>query len=98
TEQTITSRAAFDEVLDAVRAQGWAADRGEYERVSNCIAAPVWDHSGKVAGAISITAFRETANVDELLQHLPDLMETTSTISRELGWRPLRLDTVDEAV
>jgi DNA-binding IclR family transcriptional regulator len=98
TDQTITSRAAFDEVLESVRVQGWAADRGEYEKVSNCIAAPVWDHSGKVAGAISITAFRETANVDDLLQHLPDLMETTSTISRELGWRPLRLEAVDETV
>lgn len=88
TENTIASREDFDRVLAEVRERGWSADRGEYELFSNCIAAPVWDHSGQVAGAISITAFREIADVDALLERLPDLLATTAAISKELGWRP----------
>ena len=98
TENSITSRAQLDTVLDDVRETGWASDHGEYEKISNCIAAPVWDHSGKVSGAISITAFRDIADVDNLLQHLPDLLETTENISRALGWRPLRLESTTTAV
>jgi len=89
TPNTITSRGEFDLLLSKVRESGWAADSGEYESVSNCIAAPVWDHSNRVAGAISITAFRDVADVPALLVCLPTLLATTTNVSRELGWRPL---------
>jgi DNA-binding IclR family transcriptional regulator len=88
TANTITSRADFDQRLTEVRKAGWASDSGEYESFSNCIAAPVWDHSNRVAGAISLTAFREVADVNVLLDHLSTLLATTIDVSRELGWRP----------
>jgi DNA-binding IclR family transcriptional regulator len=87
TEMTITSREAFDDRLEAVRANGWAFDDGEYEAISNCIAAPVWDHAGKAAGGISITTLKPQADLPELKKLLPTLLETTSAISAELGWR-----------
>lgn len=87
TNNTITDRETFMHVLDDVREQGWAADRGEYESFSNCIAAPVLSHTGTVAGAISITAFKERADLEALKLLLPELLETTHSISRELGWR-----------
>lgn len=88
TENTIPDRETFLRVLDDVREQGWAADRGEYESFSNCTAAPVLGHTGAVASAISITAFKEQADLAALKLLLPELLETTHSISRELGRRP----------
>ena len=85
---TVTSRDQLLERLDVVRDQGWATDEGEFDVVSNCIAAPVWDHNAAVAGAISITSFREKADITALLGYLDALLATTNAISRELGWRP----------
>jgi len=92
TEHSITSRDAFIAVLAEVRANGWACDRGEYETISNCIAAPVWDYSNRVVGAISITAFREVADIQRLLEFLPTLIETTTAVSKELGWNGMTTD------
>lgn len=90
TEATITSKAVMLARLAQVRALGWATDEGEYESFSNCVAAPVRDSNGAVCGAISITAFREKADIEALKLLLPDLLTTTSAISHELGWNSTR--------
>jgi DNA-binding IclR family transcriptional regulator len=84
---TIATPEVLRERLVEVRERGWAADEGEYDVVSNCIAAPVRAHSNTVAGAISITAFREKTDINALREYLPDLLSTTAEISHELGWR-----------
>jgi DNA-binding IclR family transcriptional regulator len=88
TPNSITSRSDFVKRLETVRARGWAEDNGEFDIVSNCIAAPVWDHADRVAGAISITTFREKTGLEELRRSVPDLLATTMSISLELGWKP----------
>ncbi|GHD05647.1 IclR family transcriptional regulator [Zhihengliuella salsuginis] len=87
TERSITSRDAFERELTRVQERGWSFDDGEYDDLSNCIAAPVRDHADEVAGAVSITAFRTRLDVDGLRHRLPDLLATTEAISRDLGWR-----------
>lgn len=87
TDATLTNRDQLLDRLTQVLADGWATDAGEYESFSNCIAAPVWDHSGSVAGAISITAFKEKADLHALKLLLPTLLEATTAISTELGWQ-----------
>jgi len=86
TDNTITTREQMLVRLERVRQQGWATDEGEYETFSNCVAAPVWGPTGDVAGAISITAFREKADIAALEGLIPTLLSTTSAISRELGY------------
>ncbi|MGW9113346.1 IclR family transcriptional regulator [Microbacterium sp. NPDC055683] len=88
TERTLTDRAAYERVLTRVQERGWAFDDGEFDELSNCIAAPVWDHAGQVAGAVSITDFRTRQNTDELQRLLPSLLATAEAISLDLGWRP----------
>ncbi|WP_409464981.1 IclR family transcriptional regulator [Amycolatopsis sp. GA6-003] len=85
TGNTLTTREALEERLAEVRRQGWAYDDGEYETISNCIAAPVWDYTGEVAGAISITSIKTQADIDELRRLLPELLTTTQAVSRDLG-------------
>ncbi|MEU6576453.1 IclR family transcriptional regulator [Streptomyces sp. NPDC046805] len=87
TDTTLASRKDFEERLEACRSAGWAYDDGEYESFSNCVAAPVWDHAGRVAGGISITTLKAQADLTALQKLLPALLETTAAISAELGWR-----------
>jgi DNA-binding IclR family transcriptional regulator len=84
---TIASAEELRRRLDTVQERGWATDEGEYDVVSNCVAAPVWNHANVVAGAISITAFREKKDIEALTALLPELLATTNAISHELGWR-----------
>jgi DNA-binding IclR family transcriptional regulator len=60
----------------------------EYETVSNCIATPAWHHARRAAGGISITKLKPKVDLAALKELLPILLETTSTISAELDWRP----------
>lgn len=88
TPRTITSRDRYRAVLGTVRERGWATDDGEYEEFSNCVAAPVFDWSGDVVGALSITAFTHHADLDALRALLPDMLRTTRAISHDLGAAP----------
>lgn len=86
TDNTLPTRADLEERLVEVRERGWSYDDGEYEAISNCVAAPVWDFTGNVAGAISITAIKGHTNLDGLRQLLPELLATTEAVSRDLGY------------
>ncbi|KAA0021653.1 IclR family transcriptional regulator [Antrihabitans cavernicola] len=88
TDNTLTSRTAYDARLAETRRTGWAYDDGEYEDISNCIAAPVYDYAGDVAGAISITALKPQHDIAALEALLPDLLATTDSVSHALGYMP----------
>ncbi|MGQ9503063.1 MAG: IclR family transcriptional regulator [Anaerolineae bacterium] len=74
--------------LEEVRRQGYALDRGEHEAEVRCIAAPVFDGTGKVVAAISIAG---PAGRMEPLVSRTDLIERTlraaRAISNRLGHR-----------
>lgn len=88
TSTTITTREQFLEQLAQVVEQGYAVDDGEYEDFVHCVAMPLRDATGEVIGAVSITALKARATMDDLVQLLPALRTTTTMISKELGWRP----------
>ncbi|WJH36992.1 IclR family transcriptional regulator [Paenibacillus sp. CC-CFT747] len=58
TEHTITSPERFSKFLENVRESGFAIEDEEGELGIRCIAAPIYDHTGAVAAALSITALR----------------------------------------
>jgi DNA-binding IclR family transcriptional regulator len=69
TPNTITDRGRLGAELKAVAARGYAVDDEERMPGVLCIAAPVRDHSGRAAGAISVSgpAFRmRRADIDRL--------------------------------
>lgn len=87
TERTITSREQFREVLEAVQERGWAYDDGEFEDLSNCVAAPFFNARGEVAGAISLTSFKARTPLSALQEYVPLLKDRMRQLSIELGCR-----------
>lgn len=85
TEHTITNLRDFKRHLAQVRSQGFAVDDEEHRLTIRCVAAPVFDRSGKVAAAISVSGptFRLT---DHRMQELTRIVKTAALrISTDLG-------------
>jgi len=87
TENTITDSIQLKEHLKTVRTQGCAVDDEENERGIRCVAAPIYNETGRAIAAISISgpAFRITKKVvQEILKK--EVMETAFKISERLGF------------
>lgn len=55
TESTITSMVALDAEFEKVRKRGYAINRGEWREEVFGIAAPIWDATNEVVGALGIS-------------------------------------------
>jgi DNA-binding IclR family transcriptional regulator len=86
TAQTITSEHQLRTELAEIRAEGFARDRGEFEDIINCIAAPIHSGDGTVRSAISISVPTALLPPAELERLVPDLLATVRAISAEMGW------------
>lgn len=84
TPKTLTP-ATIDGELDAIAERGWGADDGEHEEFVNCLAAPISNSTGTVVGALSITSLRMVADLDQLRDHLDELLRTAGALSSSLG-------------
>jgi len=56
TANTLTDRDALEAELADVRRVGYAVDRGEWAEHVNCVAVPVFDRTGELCGALSVSA------------------------------------------
>jgi DNA-binding IclR family transcriptional regulator len=84
---TIVTKDRFLADLALVASRGYAVDNEEHEEGLRCIAAPVHDHSGEVAGAISIAGptFRVTGARLPALSR--EVMRIAAELSAALGYR-----------
>lgn len=87
TPNTITDASKYRTQLANVREQGYALDDEENEVGIRCIGAPIFDHGGHVAGALSISGWTLTMTRERMPQLAPELRDTCLRISRELGFR-----------
>jgi len=89
TPATIVDPDKLREHLHAVASQGFALDVEECERGLCCAAAPVYEASGRLAGALSVSApsFRLG---DGILENttVPALVQAADQLSRQLGFVP----------
>ena len=85
TANTITDRESLVKELDITRSRGYAIDNMEHEMGVRCIAAPIWDRTGKVVASLSVSG--PSIRITE--ERIPELAElvisTTKEISAELG-------------
>lgn len=86
TDHTIVDRDAFLLDLAKVRRQGWALSRNEGVLGGSSISAPVFDHTGRVVGAIGISGVSVALRGAEL-QRLAELLSIACrATSTDLGY------------
>jgi len=88
TETTFADRDSLEAELERIAERGWATDNGEHDTYVMCVAAPIRDSRGQVVAAVSITAIEVIATLDQLVEQVPQVLETATLISKELGYSP----------
>ena len=85
TENTITDKTELVKKLKEYRKQGYSIDNEEIEDGLLCIGSPIYDITGKVIAAISLSApkYRIENQINILISKV---METASRISAEMGY------------
>lgn len=87
TANTITDPDKLMKHLETVRTVGFAVDDEENEEGIRCIGAPIFDYSGRVVGALSISGSTVTVTLDKLDFFAEKAMEYARRISQKMGWR-----------
>ena len=85
TPATITTAERLRAELAAVRKRGYAIDDVENEEEIRCVAAPVFDHSGAVATAISVSGPASRVTRDRVAEIGESLLASTKALSERLG-------------
>ncbi len=88
TPRTETATHRLDEQLARVREAGYAMAVEEYEMGLNAVAAPVFDRSGQVIAAVSVSGPSYRLDEPRIRQLVAPLLAGTAEISRRMGHRP----------
>ena len=85
TKYTITDPAQFRAELERVRRRGYAIDDRENEPEVRCVAAPIFDHTDGVTGALSVSGLVSRMTPARVREVGPLVVRTGLEISRVLG-------------
>lgn len=85
TPKTIVERDALLAELDHVRRHGIAFDDGEFNAEARCVAVPVRDFHGRVAGAIGISGPMWRLSLQSLHEKSRHVQQVAAELSAELG-------------
>ncbi len=85
TKQTITDPDRLREVLTEIRRTGYHVGSRDLDEAALGIAAPIFDHDGRIAGAVSVGA-PVTRTSEQEIARIIDLVRTAAAkVSRQLG-------------
>lgn len=86
TQYTITSKEKLVKELERTRERGYSVDVRELEDITSCCGAPVFDYSGQVVAAVSLSdIYNENLDDEEVAE---ELKEVAMNISKDLGYLP----------
>jgi DNA-binding IclR family transcriptional regulator len=87
TRATIVDATKLFEHVRTVAGQGYALDVEECEEGLSCAAAPVYDRTGLVVAALSVSGPSFRLGTDELLRDIvPRVTASADRLSRDLGY------------
>lgn len=69
-----------------VRERGWALDDEEHEAGIRCIAAPVYDYTGRVIAAVSTSGDKSIISADRDAEISRCVVDMAASISRRMGY------------
>jgi IclR family KDG regulon transcriptional repressor len=87
TENTIVDPAALEASLAQIQKQGYAIVHEEFEPEFSAIAAPIYDHLGHAAAAVSISGPTYRLAPGQIENFIEPLLETTGKISAGMGYQ-----------
>ncbi len=85
TAKTIVEREALLREIDEVRRKGIAYDDGEFDSEIRCVAVPVHDFAGRVAGAVGISGAVWRLSLQSLQDKVRQVREAARLVSAQLG-------------
>lgn len=84
TEKTIASKEDFIEEMRKTKERGYSIEKGELEKITSCCGAPIFDYSGKVVAAVSLSDFyREDEDTNAVAE---ELKVAAIQISKVMGY------------
>ncbi len=87
TPTTITSKEELLSEIQKIKEKGYALDNAENEASLRCIAAPIYDHNGKMIASFSISGPNNRVTMEMVNEILINKMKHYSlAISRNLGY------------
>jgi IclR family KDG regulon transcriptional repressor len=87
TPKTVVEPEALRREIEEVRRKGIAFDDGEYDAELRCVAVPVHDFAGRIAGAIGISGPIWRLSLQSLQEKARPVRESAAALSAELGSR-----------
>ncbi len=87
TPKTIVEREALLAELAQVRRNGIAFDDGEFDAEVRCVAVPVYDFLGRIAGAIGVSGPMWRLSLQSLHEKSKLVRQSAAEFSAELGYR-----------
>lgn len=87
TPYTVTDRRALEQLLREIRAQGYVVTADDLDIGAHSIAAPIWDHRGRVVAAISVAGPSNRFTDDRIRKYVELVRQGAAEISRALGYR-----------
>lgn len=88
TDHTITDPERLREVLSKIRENGYHVAKRDLDEDAAGVSAPLFDHDGRVVGAISLAAPLSRVSDEDMERLICKVLESTNEISRQLGFRP----------
>jgi DNA-binding IclR family transcriptional regulator len=85
TGHTITSYAELEKQIEAVPRDGYACSIEELEEGLNAVAAPIYNHTGEVIAALSVSGPVYRFTRARLEAVIPDVVATAGAISQRMG-------------
>lgn len=87
TENTITNPKDFKKEIATIRQQGYSLDNIENENEIRCIAAPIYDFSGKIIASFSVSGLSSHITLERIETSLASqVLRTAQGISLQLGY------------
>ncbi len=85
TPRTTTDPKIFEHELELTRKRGYAVSEGERVEGVSCVAAPIFDATGKNVGAITISGPSTRFSKQKIQQYAKLLLKTTEQVSVAMG-------------
>lgn len=80
TPKTVTCREKLENELSTIRCRGYAVDGEERAEGIRCVAAPITDNGGELAGAVSVSGPTARLKGEYFQETIPELVQDTASV------------------